>query len=135
VSTLAGEIGLVRAYLDVLRNSCSARITLEADLSPAAAAAAFPAMVLPCAIRHEVEGIVGQAALEATWRIEADLVQSRLRVRVSGATRNLSGRDDDRIEFLRARLASLYGERARFVRRCQVQGARCEVETIIEVPQ
>lgn len=134
VSTLAGEIGLVRAYLDVLRNSRSARITLEADLSPAAAAASFPAMVLPCAIRHEVEGI-GQAAPDATLRIEADLVQSHLRVRISGATRDLSGSDDDRIEFLRARLAGLYGERARFLRRGHVQGARCEVETIIEVPQ
>jgi hypothetical protein len=135
VSTLAGEIGLVRAYLDVLRNSCSARITLEADLSPAAATAAFPAMILPCAIRHEVEGIVGRAVAEATLRIEAVLEQSHLRVRVSGATRDLPGCDDDRIEFLRARLASLYGERARFVRRRRVQGTRCEVETIIEVPQ
>lgn len=133
--TLGGEMALVRAYLDVLRNSRSDKITLEADLPPAASAAAFPAMVLPCAIRHEVEGMAGRTVPAATLRVEADLVQSYLRVRISGFTTDASDCDDDRIEALRVRLTALYGARARFARHRRMQDGRCHVETVIEIPQ
>ncbi len=132
--TLGGEIALVRAYLEVLRNARSAAVTLEVDLPPAVAAAAFPAMVLQCVIRHEV-GAVDRTVSAATLRVEADLVQACLRVRIDVVTTDALDRDDDRIEALRVRLATLYGERAGFMRRRKVHGARCHVETLIEIPQ
>jgi hypothetical protein len=135
VSTLGGEMALARAYLDVLRSSRNEAITLEAALPPAAAAAAFPAMVLPCVIRHEVEGMACSPVRAVALRIEADLVHSHLRVRISGVRPEAFGSDDERIESLRVRLTALYGERASFVRRRWGQGGRCQVETIIEIPQ
>ena len=135
VPTLGGEMAFVRAYLDVLRNARGETITLQADLPPTAAAAAFPAMVLPCVIRNEVEGLAGRTAPEAALRVEADLAQACLRVRICAVTTDASDRDDDRIKALRVRLTTLYGERARFVRQRKVQGARCDVETLIEIPQ
>ena len=135
LSTLGGEIGVVRAYLDVLRNSRSATVALEADLPPAAAAASFPAMVLPCAIRHEVEGMISRAVPMAILRVEADLTQSYLRVSATAVTAGASAGDDDRIEALRVRLAALYGERARFVRQRWLQGDGFHVRTTIGIPQ
>jgi hypothetical protein len=135
ISTLAGEIALVRAYLDVLRNSRDATITLEADLSPAAAAAAFPAMVLPCTIRHELGRTLGRPVSEAALRVEAEHAQACLRVRITAVTADPCVCNDDGVESLRVRLAALYGERARFARRRQAQGDRCRTETLIEIPQ
>lgn len=135
MSTLGGEIALVRAYLDVLRSSRSEAITLEADLPPATAAAVFPAMVLPCVIRHDIAGMAGSANRTATVRVEADLVDACLQIRISDIPADPSGRDDGRIESLRERLAALYGDRARFARRRRVKDGCCHVETVIEIPQ
>jgi len=104
-------------------------------LPPAAAAASFPAMVLPCAIRHEVEGMVSRAVPMAILRVEADLTQSYLRVSATAVTAGASAGDDDRIEALRVRLAALYGERARFVRQRWLQGDGFHVRTTIGIPQ
>lgn len=135
MSSLGGEIALARAYLEVLRDARSATIALEAELPPAVAAAAFPAMVLPCAIRNEVEGMAGRTVPAATLRVEAELAQAYLRVRICAVTTDASDGNDDRTKALRDRLTVLYGEHARFVRQRKVQGERCHVETIIEIPQ
>lgn len=130
VSTLGGELVLTRAWLEVLRTAHGEAIVLETTVPYGAESTAFPAMILPCVIKHEVS-----RAGAVMLRVEAELVESCLRLRVYGIAADSSSRDDYRIEALRVRLATLYGDRARFLRQQSVQGDRYCTETIIETPR
>lgn len=129
-STLRGELVLTRAWLDVLRGSSGNAIRLETALPHGTEATTFPAMILPCVIKHEASR-TGVTMI----RVEAELMESCLRLRVYGIATDSSVRDDDRIESLRVRLTTLYGDRARFLRQRSVQGDRYCTETIIEIPR
>jgi hypothetical protein len=133
--TLAGEIALVGAWLDVVRGAQGDVARLEVSVPAAAGAATFPALVLPCLVRHEIAGMPRSPGSGSLLRIAADVAESRLRVHVVAVAAHASEHSDDRIESLRARLAALYGDRAHFLRRRCVQGDRCEVDTTIEIPQ
>lgn len=135
MSTLGAEFALMQAWLDVLRCSRGEVVRLEADLSPAAAATTFPAMVLPCVVRHDIAGMAASPGRAATVCVEADVVDAYLRVTTSAVTADSSDSDDDRIESLRVRLATLYGERARFVRQRWTEGDDFHVRTIIGIEQ
>lgn len=130
VSTLGGELALTRAWLEVLRTVRGEAIVLETAVPDGVEAVAFPAMILPCTIKHEVShgGVV-------MLRVDAELEESCLRLRVNGMAAVSSSRDDDRIEALRVRLATLYGDRARFARQRKAQGNQYRIETIIEIPR
>jgi hypothetical protein len=104
-------------------------------LPAAAGAATFPALVLPCLVRHEIAGMPHSAGSGSLLRIAADVAESRLRVHVIAVAAHAAEHPDDRIESLRSRLAALYGDRAHFLRRRSVQGDRCQVDTTIEIPQ
>jgi hypothetical protein len=133
--TLAGEIALVGAWLDVVRGAQGDAVRLEVSLPAAAGAATFPSLVLPCLVRHEIAGMPRSAVSGSLLQIVADIAESRLRVRVSAVAAHAYEHPDDRIESLRTRLAALYGDRGRFLRRRSLREDRCQVDTTIEIPQ
>lgn len=130
ISTLGGELALTRAWLEVLRAVHGETIALETSVPDGTEDEALPAMILPCVIKHEA-----LRAGATVLRVEAELVEACLRLRVYGIAKDFSSRDDDRIEALRVRLATLYGDRARFARQRQAQGDRYCTETVIEIPR
>jgi signal transduction histidine kinase len=118
--TLAEQIGLLRAYLELLELRMGARLAWRIDVPQDLMALPVPPMVLQPvvenAIKHGLEPKMDGGRIDISARREGDAV--RLTVRDSGlgfqATRP-AGATNLGLSNLRARLAGWYGERARLV--------------------
>ena len=107
-STVAAELDLVRAYAGVLTLVSGPALKLDIAAEPAARAEPIPAMlVLPLA-RWALDGVPA-----ATLRIAARREKGALQISLASDVPATASADAAQIDGVRARLAHLYGERAR----------------------
>lgn len=124
-STVAAELDLVRAYAGVLELTAGPALELDINAEPAARTQPIPAMlVLPLA-RWALDG-----AKAAALRIAARRENGELEIALRSDVPAGAGADTAQIAGVRARLAHLYGERARLEATTEF-GARV---AIISVP-
>ena len=124
-STVAAELDLVRAYAGVLELTTGPALELDIKAEPAARTQPIPAMlVLPLA-RWALDG-----AEAAALRIAARRENGELEIALRSDVPASAGSDTTQIAGVRARLAHLYGERARLEATTEF-GARV---AIISVP-
>ena len=124
-STVAAELDLVRAYAGVLELTTGPALELDIKAEPAARTQPIPAMlVLPLA-RWALDG-----AKAAALRIAARRENGELEIALRSDGPAGAGADTTQIAGVRARLAHLYGERARLEATTEF-GARV---AIISVP-
>jgi hypothetical protein len=109
-STLAREVDLACAYVDVMREDEPDDITVHADLPEAVRTARMPPMVLLPLINHAVAAIDRGRSGTVTIRIVAQRIDTRLRLVVACSGQRF-GLDDTRQELadIGGRLRELYG--------------------------
>jgi LytS/YehU family sensor histidine kinase len=111
-STVAREVDLARAYLDIVAVRLGDRLRVSIDLPAAARDVRMPPMMLLPLVDHAiVYGIERSVTATGTIRIETRVGNGRLRLAItdSGAGFVPDG-DGDGIASVRERLAALYGE-------------------------
>lgn len=113
--TLADEIELLRAYLDVCRIRMGERLCYAFDVPPELTAQTFPPMLLQPlvenAIKHGLEPQMGNGELHVTARNGAG--QLHIAVQDNGVGFADTAGDGTGLTNVRERLAALYGDRAR----------------------
>jgi hypothetical protein len=129
-STVSREIELVRAYLAIMRTRLADRLHVNADAPGDAGSIRMPAMMLLPLIVEAIAPGLDPAGNEAEVRIRYVLDRDRLRVSVDTIGFVAPGEDDSSAA-IRERLAALYGENARLVRR---SSGPLRVEMTIEMP-
>jgi hypothetical protein len=109
-STVAQEVELARAYLDIVRMRLSDRLRVSIDIPPDVGDARMPPMMLLPLIDHTVVRGLGPASEGGAVRIAAQVVAGRLRMTIvdSGAA-IVPDMDADGIASIRQRLEALYG--------------------------
>ena len=132
-STLAQEIELARAYLEIVKLRASGQLTFVIESSDAIGDARFPPMMLLPLIEHAIGDGFARAHGGAVLRIRSEMQDGRLRVVVCDARAATFAADAvrDRTVSIRERLAALYGHTARFELRHFETGM---VEAIVEIP-
>jgi hypothetical protein len=109
-STLAQEIALARAYVDVMRAHLGADVALHAELPEALRTARMPAMiVLPLVTRSLARGADDTTAI----RVSAQRAGDVLRVSIAAGAPGFPDSTDGSLGDIRQRLHALYGERGR----------------------
>jgi hypothetical protein len=131
-STVAQELELARAYLNIVKVRLGNRLTFEIDAPEGISDARLPPMMLLPLIDHAI--VVG---------LETTRAEGRIRIAVQAAGKNLrlvvvdSGAGfipeavGDGIGAIRDRLGALYGERAELVLRRRVEGS---TEAVMHIP-
>jgi LytS/YehU family sensor histidine kinase len=112
-STVAREIELARAYLDIVRLRLGERLAVSIEMPPEIAATRMPPMMLLPLIDHVVvRGLEpSRAAGALSVRASVDAGRLRLTIADSGAG-FVPEADGDGIAEIRARLEALYGGKA-----------------------
>jgi LytS/YehU family sensor histidine kinase len=131
-STLAQEIALARAYLNIVKIRLADRLSFAIDVPDDIGDARFPPMMLLPLIDHAiVHGLSGER-LEGTLRIASEMVSGRLRVAILDSTAGFAPETGgDGITSIRERLVALYGDGASLVLRQRDHGA---TEAALEIP-
>ena len=135
IPTLAAEIDLVRAYLEILKIRMGPRLAFTIDAPPAALSIPFPAMVLLTLVENAVKH--GLYQLPDGGRIDIRVIDSADKIAVevrdngvglqAGAGTSGSGIG---LANIRARLGALYGSAATLV---LVQGVPTGVVACVEI--
>jgi hypothetical protein len=128
-STMSQEIELVRAYLAIVRTRLADGLHVSAD-APDASSIRMPAMMLLPLIVQAIASGLDPAGNDAEVRIRHFLDRDRLRVTVDTIGFVAPGEDESSAA-IRERLAALYGENARLVRR---SSGPLHLEMTIEMP-
>ncbi|MFI4925503.1 MAG: sensor histidine kinase, partial [Vicinamibacteria bacterium] len=112
-STVAQEVELARAYLDIVRLRLGDRLRVSIDVPPEASVARMPPMMLLPLIDHTVVRGLGPASEGGAVRIAAEVAGGRLRLTLvdSGAA-IVPDADAEGIAAIRQRLEALYGSDA-----------------------
>jgi hypothetical protein len=112
-STVAQEIALARAYLDIVKVRLGDRLTVEFAIPENVADARMPPMMLLPLIDHAIAHGLWPPQNRGTIRIGVDIRSGRLRLLIidSGAG-FIPEADGDGIASIRERLAALYGDDA-----------------------
>lgn len=114
-TTLADEIELLRAYLDICRIRMGERLRYTLDVPPELSTQTFPPMLLQPlvenAIKHGLEPRIGAGELHVTASNSAGLL--RIAVQDNGVGFADTAGDGTGLANVRARLAALYGDKAR----------------------
>jgi hypothetical protein len=131
-STVAQELELARAYLNIVKVRLGNRLTFEIDVPEGIGDARLPPMMLLPLIDHAI--VVGLEKTHADGRIRIAVEPSgknlRLVVVDSGAG-FMPGTDGGGIGAIRDRLEALYGERANLILRRRAEGA---TEALLHIP-
>jgi sensor histidine kinase YesM len=113
--SLGDEVGLLRAYLDILKIRMGERLDYAFEIPPELLGRDFPPMLLQPlvenAIRHGLEPKLGGGFL----RVDAAVADGRLRIRVSDDGVGIAEAPGEGVGLsnIRARLAAIYGPTAR----------------------
>jgi len=109
-STVAQEVELARAYLDIVRMRLGERLRVSIDVPPGVRDARMPPMMLLPLIDHTVVRGLGPASVGGLVRIAAQVAGGRLRMTIvdSGAA-IVPDMDAAGIDAIRQRLDALYG--------------------------
>jgi hypothetical protein len=129
-STLAQEIALARAYLGIVRLRLGDRLDVHADAPGDAGSIRMPAMMLLPLIVQAIAPGLDPASSEAEVRVRYVVDHDGLRVIVD-TIGFVAATEDDGAAAIRERLAALYRENARLVRR---SSGPSRVSTTIEMP-
>jgi len=129
-STVSQEIELVRAYLAIVRTRLADRLQVNADAPGDAGSIRMPAMMLLPLIVQAVAPGLDPAGNDAEVRIRYVLDRDRLHVTVD-TIGFVAPDEDDSSAAIRERLAALYGDNAKLVRR---SSGPLRVEMTIEMP-
>jgi len=132
-STLAQEIDLARAYLDIVKVRLGDRLAFDIELPEGAADTRMPPMMLLPLIDHAVvHGLANKPQKSASMHIACAIADGRLRLTIADSGAGfLPDAGGDGITTIRERLAALYGSDASLVlRRC---GA-ASTEAVMKIP-
>ncbi|NKI92779.1 histidine kinase [Rhizobacter sp. SG703] len=115
-STLGHEIGLVRAYLDLMRMRMPDRLAFEVSMPPALAELPFPPMALLTlvenAVRHGIDPSETGGRIEVGARADAQQARVEIWVRDTGAGLDEKAVPGTGLANLRERLKATYGDAA-----------------------
>lgn len=115
-ATLADEIELLRAYLDILGLRMGGRLRYAFEVPPELLPRAFPPMLLQPLVENSVKHGLEPKVEGGELRLAATLEAGRLRIAVEDTgvgLRDASGRGGIGLDNVRQRLKALYGEAAR----------------------
>ena len=117
-STLAREIELARAYLNIVKIQLADRFGFTIDVPDGIGESRFPPMMLLPLIDHAISLDAGQRNIERTLRISSAMSGGRLSIEIADSGAGFApdaGRAG--MASIRERLAALYGEDASLVLR------------------
>ncbi len=129
-STLGDELGLVRAYLELMQMRMPDRLQFSLDVDPALSGMAFPAMALLTlvenAVRHGIDPSETGGRINVGGHAESD--GARLWVQDSGVGLSDKAEPGTGLRNLRSRLEAFYGPGARLdLLEAEPQGLRAEI--------
>jgi LytS/YehU family sensor histidine kinase len=132
ISSVAREIRLVNAYLNVIRLRSQDLLRVTDAGSEIASAARLPPMVLLPLINHALASRTQRANEESCFEVDVAVHDDRLRlaIRDQGAGFAVQGEPAGAIAHIRERLAILYGEDARLTMKDTGGGT----EAVMEIP-
>ncbi len=117
VSTVAQEIELVEAYLNILKMRMGERLSFFIDVSDAAKSVSFPPMMLPSLVENAIKHGLEPQREGGSIEIVAKVVGTQLVVSVADSGRGLVATSETvggvGLTNIRERLAALYGDAAR----------------------
>jgi len=130
-STVAQEVALARAYLDIVRIRLGNRLQVSIDVPPEAGGARMPPMILLPLVDHAVTHGIEQR-LGGTMQIAIEIRALRVVLRVVDSGAGFVPEDGgDGIIQIRSRLAALYGSNAALM--LQRHGSDA-TEAILDLP-
>ena len=135
-STVAQEVDLARAYLDIVRARLGDRLRVTIDVPREVGEARMPPMMLLPLIDHTVVRGLGPASEGGAVRISAQADGDRLRLTIvdSGAA-IVPDMDADGIAAIRQRLEALYrGEATLALRRLEDRATEAALDLPLEAP-
>lgn len=116
VSTVAQEIELVVAYLNILKMRMGERLSFSIDVSEAARSVSFPPMMLPSLVENAIKHGLEPKREGGSIEIVARVVGTKLLLSVADTGRGLSAAGETvggvGLTNIRERLAALYGDAA-----------------------
>ncbi|HSS69440.1 MAG TPA: histidine kinase [Casimicrobiaceae bacterium] len=130
-TTVAQEAELAGAYLSIMQMRMGSRLSFVIDVPPQLAAHRLPPMLLMSLIENAVKHGIEPQAAGGTIRVQAQRRGDRLVITVDDDGRGLGDKVGNGVGLtnLRARLAALYGSRARFaLEENSPRGARATIE-------
>ena len=131
-STVAREIGLVRAYLGIVKVRLGDRLQVEFSISDESVRGRMPPMMLLPLIDHAIGHGGDASASKRILRISSEVAAGRLRVRIadsaSGFAALAAGND---FSSMRERLTALYGDQAHIEFVCAHQTS---AHATVEIP-
>lgn len=114
VSTVAQEVELVVAYLNILKMRMGQRLSFSIDVSEAAANLSFPPMMLPSLVENAIKHGLEPQRLGGSIAIVVRVVGAQLILSVADTGRGLMATKEAvggvGLTNIRERLAALYGE-------------------------
>ena len=133
VSTVAQEIDLARAYLNILQMRMGDRLTFEIDVPANLANAPFPPLMLPSLVENAIKHGLEPQREGGNVRISAEARDGKLRLTVADTGRGFTDALGAGVGLanIRERLAGLYGDAAKLT--LEANTPRGVVATI-EVP-
>jgi histidine kinase len=134
-STLAREIRLANAYLNIVGTQSKDWLAVNGTGTPIADVARMPPMVLLPLINHALAHRVERARGDESFAIDVAVRDEKLilTIRDPGAGFAPEGTSDTEIQHIRDRLATLYGERAGLTLRGTVDGSEAMIEMPCEI--
>ncbi len=133
-TTLGKELEMVEAYLNILSMRMGTRLAFSIDVAPSLRELPFPPVLLISVVENAVEHGLEPKAEGGTVRINAVLVEGRLRVTVTDTGRGLGSAVSTAgqgvgLANVRERIAALFGGRGRFtLENAPPAGARATIE-------
>jgi len=131
-STLAREIQLTNAYLNIVGTQSKDWLVVSGTGAPTADVARMPPMVLLPLINHALAHRVERAQGDERFQIDVAVREEMLvlTIRDQGTGFTPESASDTEIQRIRERLAVLYGERAQLTLRVSADGS----EAVVEIP-
>jgi hypothetical protein len=132
-STLAREIRLANAYLNIVGTQSKDWLVVNVNGAPIVDVARMPPMVLLPLINHALAHRAERASGDERFRIDVVVREDKLMltIRDQGAGFMLEGASDTEIRRVRERLAILYAERAQLTLGLSGDGSS---EAVVEIP-
>ncbi|MGE5616178.1 MAG: sensor histidine kinase [Bacillota bacterium] len=133
ISTVAQEIDLVRAYLNILKMRMGDRLTFEIDVPPQLANAPFPPLMLPSLVENAIKHGLEPQREGGNVKISAEESAGKLRLVVADTGRGFTDALGAGVGLanIRERLTALYGDAGKLT--LEANSPRGVISTI-EVP-
>src|SRR5262249_5904101 len=123
-STVAREMGLVRAYLDIVKAGLGDRLRVEFSISEQSAHARMPPMMLLPLIDHAIAHGFDASPSKRTLRISSDVAACKLSIRITDSSSGFAAAEAGaNMSSIRERLTALYGDQARLQITCEKEAS------------